>query len=404
MNAITNLKTILLFTIVAIFSTPTYSNGWPNWTPDSAVVPFFFSSDSLGNTVGVAGVAKGIYQPQMSLLAMGMYSDKDTYATYGALANYQPGGRWLMGTELYNGKFVDNDYFLGEQGSNDSSSSDATVTTGYEEKYRFSFRYIFPWGEGERLGVAAGYAPNRQINGSTPHDSGVSSFEVQPFYASRELDANYQEAEETWGVKLKFEWNNQNDNRNPTEGSKTQFEVTYSPEYKDDASWALVAFQNSQYWDIGPLTDFFNKQVLAFSVYTADTPTWNNCSNNKCNRPPEYEGVKLGGLFRLRSFTAGRYHGRSAINYTAEYRVMPEWQPLGTWPLFSLYNVPWWQWVAFADVGRVADEYNLKTLHEDMKWSAGGAIRFQVEGIVVRTEISWGSEDNLFRVMVNQPF
>lgn len=39
-----------------------------------------------------------------------------------------------------------------------------------------------------------------------------------------------------------------------------------------------------------------------------------------------------------------------------------------------------------------------------MKWSAGGAVRFQVEGIVVRTEISWGSEDNLFRVMVNQPF
>lgn len=165
-----------------------------------------------------------------------------------------------------------------------------------------------------------------------------------------------------------------------------------------------MALHNSQYWDIGPLNDFFNKQVLAFSVYTADTPTWNNCSNNQCQRPPEYESVKLGGLFRLRSFTAGRFHGRSAISYTAEYRVMPEWQPLGSWPVFSLYNVPWWQWVAFTDVGRVADEYNLKTLHEDMKWSAGGAIRFQVEGVVVRTEVAWGSEDSIFRVMVNQPF
>ncbi|EAR53895.1 hypothetical protein SKA34_16093 [Photobacterium sp. SKA34] len=39
-----------------------------------------------------------------------------------------------------------------------------------------------------------------------------------------------------------------------------------------------------------------------------------------------------------------------------------------------------------------------------MKWSAGGTIRFQVEGVVVRTEITWGSEESTSRVMVNQPF
>ncbi|UGA54557.1 BamA/TamA family outer membrane protein [Vibrio sp. VB16] len=404
MKVLTFLVSLISSFILLVCSTPAYSNGWPNWVPDSAVVPFFFTSDSMGNTVGVAGVATGILQPQMSLLVMGLYSDKDTYVTYGALANYQAPGNWLLGIELYNGKFVDYDYYLGDQGNNNSSSLDVTETTGIEEKYRFSFRYILPWGEGENLGVAAGYTPNREVKGSNPFTSGVSSFEIQPFFASRELSTNDQSAEETWGVKLEFDWNNQNDNRNPTEGSRTQIEVTYSPEYKDDSQWAIVALHNSQYWDIGPLNDFFNKQVLAFSVYTADTPTWNNCSNNQCQRPPEYESVKLGGLFRLRSFTAGRFHGRSAISYTVEYRVMPEWQPLGSWPVFSLYNVPWWQWVAFTDVGRVADEYNLKTLHEDMKWSAGGAIRFQVEGVVVRTEVAWGSEDSIFRVMVNQPF
>ena len=83
---------------------------------------------------------------------------------------------------------------------------------------------------------------------------------------------------------------------------------------------------------------------------------------------------------------------------------MPDWQPLEEWPIFNLYDVPWWQWVAFIDVGRVADEFSLSTLHEEMKWSSGGAIRFQVEGIVVRTEMSKGSEESLFRVMINQPF
>lgn len=83
---------------------------------------------------------------------------------------------------------------------------------------------------------------------------------------------------------------------------------------------------------------------------------------------------------------------------------MPDWQPLQNWPIFDLYNVPWWQWVVFTDVGRVADEYNLATLHQDMRSSFGGAIRFQIEGIVVRTEMAWSSEESVFRVMVNQPF
>lgn len=81
--------------------------------------------------------------------------------------------------------------------------------------------------------------------------------------------------------------------------------------------------------------------------------------------------------------------------------MIPEWQPLSEWSAFNWYNVPWWQWVAFAVVGRVADSYNLSELHSDMKWSAGGAVRFQVEGVVVQTEMAWGSEESTFRVMVN---
>lgn len=404
MRKLKKIRTLFFVLFLSSVSLPSYGNGWPNWTPDSAIVPFFFTSDSMGNTVGVAGVTKGIGQPQMSLLAMGLYSDKHTYATYVALANYKAASRWLVGAELYNGKFVDSDYYLGDQGNNNSSSFDVTETTGYESKHRLSFRYILPWGEGKQREAAAGFSPTRSLTSSNPLTSGVTSLEFQPFFSSRDLDVNYQEAEDTWGLKLRFDWNNQNDDRNPTEGSRTQVDFTYSPKYKDDNEWVTFTLHNSQYWDLGPLTDLFNKQVIAFNFYTADTPTWNDCVASNCKRPPEYEGVKLGGLFRLRSFTSGRFHGRSAISYTAEYRVMPEWQPLETWPVFSLYDVPWWQWVAFVDIGRVADEYNLKTLHDDMKWSAGGAVRFQVEGIVVRTEMAWGSEESIFRVMVNQPF
>lgn len=83
---------------------------------------------------------------------------------------------------------------------------------------------------------------------------------------------------------------------------------------------------------------------------------------------------------------------------------MPTWQPLGGWPVFNWYNLPWWLWVVFAEAGRVAESYHLSTLHSDMKWSAGGGVRFQIEGIVVRTEAALGTEESRFQVMINQPF
>ena len=58
----------------------------------------------------------------------------------------------------------------------------------------------------------------------------------------------------------------------------------------------------------------------------------------------------------------------------------------------------------FAEIGRVADEYDLKTLHTDMQWNLGLAARFQVEGIVVRAEYAKASDESAFRVMINQPF
>ncbi len=46
---------------------------------DKAFVPFYFSTESLGHTLGVAGVAKGVGQPQAALFGMALYTDKDSY-------------------------------------------------------------------------------------------------------------------------------------------------------------------------------------------------------------------------------------------------------------------------------------------------------------------------------------
>ncbi|UTZ23162.1 BamA/TamA family outer membrane protein [Vibrio campbellii] len=372
---------------------------------DSAFVPFYFSTETLGSTVGLAGVAKGVGQPQAALFGMGLYSEKDSYVGFLSAFNYALSSNLLFSTQMYQARFDDNPYYLGDQGSNSSSTEDKTVTNGDEENYKLEFKYLLPWGNVREHGLLGAFQPVRDVSFASPVDSGVSSIIFTPFYSSRELDIYNDKKEEATGFSLTFDWDNRDSVRNTTRGSHTSFDLTTGAEsLQSEDLWLKWEFQNSQYYSLGPLGDWFDQQVLAFDFYTADTPTWNKCDGAVCARPPEQEQARLGGLYRLRGYTAGRYHGRSAIHYSAEYRVLPDWQPLDDIPLINYYDLPWWQWVAFAEVGRVADDYDLKTLHEDMKWNVGGAVRFQVEGIVVRAEMAKGADEGTFRVMINQPF
>jgi len=372
---------------------------------DSAFVPFYFSTETMGSTIGLAGVAKGVGQPQAALFGMGLYSEKDSYVGFLSAFNYALSPNLLFSTQMYQARFNDNPYYLGDQGSNNSSTEDKTVTNGDEENYRLEFKYLLPWGNVREHGLLGAFQPVRDVSFASPVDSGVSSIIFTPFYSSRELDIYNDKKEEATGFSLTFDWDNRDSVRNTTRGSHTSFDLTTGAEsLQSEDLWLKWEFQNSQYYSLGPLGDWFDQQVLAFDFYTADTPTWNKCDGLMCARPPEQEQVRLGGLYRLRGYTAGRYHGRSAIHYSAEYRVLPDWQPLDDIPLINYYDLPWWQWVAFVEVGRVADDYDLKTLHEDMKWNVGGAVRFQVEGIVVRAEMARGADEGTFRVMINQPF
>lgn len=375
-----------------------------SWYSDFKVVPFGFISDSIGNSIGAAGLLKGVGQPQAALLGAAFVSDKGSYVTYLGEYNYQLSDRWLVDSDAYLAQFNDYNYYLGEATRNHSDFDDYVETDGRESRIQAKFRYVLPLGLGKEQAAKASYSPRRTITGMTPWDSGVTTLGIAPFYKTRKLDdIDYDEADSTWGATFSVDWDNRDSTRNTTQGSHTIFNYTYAPDLGNDESWSTWEFQNSQYFDIGSLGNLFNKQVIAFDFYTAGTPSWEQGSDGK-HRPPEYAGVRLGGLYRQRGFSSGRFTGRAAINYSLEYRVMPDWQPLQNWPVFDWYNVPWWQWVLFTDVGRVADDYDLAELHENMQVSYGGAVRFQVEGVVVRAEMAWGDEESMFRVMVNQPF
>ncbi|WP_407332010.1 BamA/TamA family outer membrane protein [Enterovibrio sp. 27052020O] len=384
---------------------------------DIEAVPFAFSTEAMGLSAGIAGLWKQAGQPQASLFVAGLGTSKSTWMGFISANNYtfSPESRWLVSAQFYEGDFKQFDYFLGEAASNSSSFDDRLTADSRDAQHHIGFRYILPWGAGEQQPIRAALSPRREVDGDTPWSSGVSSLELRPFYQAQKLTgegvdapSDFSSADDVWGLETRFRWDNRDSLNSPTTGSLSDVIVTVDPGSDNRASWWQWEVNQSWYWNLGAWKDIANQQVLAFNVYTSDTPSWDNTTTmngqTEFHRPPEFASARLGGLYRLRSYQSGRFAGRSALNYSLEYRVMPEWQPLDEMPVFNWYDVPWWQWVLFADVGRVANEYDVAELHRDMKWSGGVAMRFQVEGIVVRSEMAWGSEEGLFRVMINQPF
>ncbi|WP_428774974.1 BamA/TamA family outer membrane protein [Vibrio sp.] len=402
--ALLRLITLLLCSglmIVSSVSSATESTPEPR---DRALLPYYFNTDTLGNTVGVAGVMKGIGQPQAGLFGLGLYSDKKSHISLLAAFDYALGDSWLFNGQVYQARLNKSPYYVDQQGGNDSAITDLTLTDGRESYAEAEFRYLLPWGSVASRGLDAAFDHRRDVQFGSPLETGISSVIVKPFYTYRKL-ASLSESERATGVSIKFDWDNRDVKQNPTRGSHSSLDLTLGgDEWRRDRSWWKWELQTSQYYALGPLGQTLDQQVIAFDFYAADTPSWADCDQQTCTLPPEQEQVRLGGLYRLRGYTAGRYHGRSAIHYSLEYRATPRWQPLNDIPVINYYHFGWWQWVAFAEIGRVSNQADWAQLHKDMRWTLGGGIRFQVEGITVRTEMATSADEQSLVVMINQPF
>ncbi len=67
-------------------------------------------------------------------------------------------------------------------------------------------------------------------------------------------------------------------------------------------------------------------------------------------------------------------------------------------------DIDWVQYVAFAELGRVAPKWRLDELHSDMKWSIGGGVRAMVNHIIVRLDYAFSDEASSGQLFIGQPF
>lgn len=394
------------------------------------IVPFAFHSDTLGLSVGATAGARGWLQPQATLRGTVVGADTGSkYLFLGAEDLQFPWTRRL---------FVDVNFSIGEfsqidiyqdgnpdytdetAGSNDSDPDDFVEGEGNDNFMDIKFKYLLPIGYGRNntkstvvlrdgLRVAGGLDCKKW----NPFTDGVSLFAVKFFYRNQdvEIEDTGEDVEiKTSGAEFSLAYNTTDFTVNPSRGSLQQISLARDWSQLDESNpWTTIDFSWSKYLSLGT-GKYARERVLAFSFWIIDTPTWDEYDTEDgekiYHRPPSYAGATIGGLDRMRGYTAGRFHSRSAVYYAAEYRHFLHWNPLRDMRFLHKLNVhvDWLQLAVFAEYGRVADEFDMSELHTDMKWSSGAGIRAFVNHLLVRIDSGVSEEDAKVQMTIGHPF
>jgi hypothetical protein len=410
------------------------------------ILPYAFSSDSMGLTGGIVGIANGYVQPQMSIVATAFGGEslevKDNVGSGNAetknanskgialvVYGYRPSFSKRTFISFYGSYAYYPNQRIYLDGSNDSqkvSPDDPIIdqqltasplyTQGYNNWAYMRFRYVLPWGENHdnpitTYRLSKGLPVNRDsYGGGTPFATGRTIVELQPFFTRWTADKLAEEPEwKTTGLRAIFEHDNTDYISSPSRGYG--FKLQYSKDFGGSGStqsWDAFEGKYSHYFEL-PALKHTRQNVIALNAWSAYSPSWDHGSTLHQNglidthRPPPWEGARLGGWNRLRAYDSNRFSDKAAIYYAMEYRVIPSFNPLKneTWlPV----PIDWFQAVLFAEAGRVAPEYDITTLHTAMKSDVGFSIRALAAKIPVRFDMAFGSEGSNMWVMVQHPF
>ena len=127
-------------------------------TPQSLVLPYFFSSESLGLSYGVGGGVSGYFQDQMSLMGAALFSTKGAKAVYfiGSQIQLPKTQRLFLDVRFSLGRYPDQrgyfngnpDYEHERAGSNESSDDNYVLANATDDWLDFDFEYVLPIGAG----------------------------------------------------------------------------------------------------------------------------------------------------------------------------------------------------------------------------------------------------------------
>ena len=374
-------------------------------------LPYIFSSESteFGGGVGIATLGYGQETLAITATAFGSVNGSagaifvNRNLRLGSQSRFFVDSNFLFGYYGRIKSYVDgNPNFPDERaGSNESSQLNFIEHPGHDHIAEIRFKYLLPIGHARDTIVHHYFLDHgllaKNPSGGTswdPFESGRTTLSITPFYRRMDVgSATGVDKQDSSGLEFQLERNNTDLPINPRTGSYQRFSFFRDGEVLgSEGTWSKFEIQWGKFVPLGE-SGWFRDQVLAFDIFTSDIPTWDDG-----NRPPHFNASTLGGYFRLRGYPSLRFHDRSAVHYSAEYRVIPRWNAL------EGVGFEWWQFSLFADVGRVAPSYNFRELHSNMRYNIGLGIRGLADYLVLRADLAYGDEGLEIQLMAGHPW
>ncbi|MFD2229533.1 BamA/TamA family outer membrane protein [Alkalimarinus sediminis] len=399
----------------------------PNKTAESLILPFAFSTETMGLNLGLGAMASGYFQDQMTVGATA-FGGEISYGVGAGLWNFR-----LPGTDRLYFSIVGMEGYYPDQrayattrdefhtsplaGSNDSSPDDYIEANGSSNWWEMKLEFSLPFGATANKGMVNyetrnGLLISEPSGGDkwNPLTSGASVVLLRQFnrYQSFEQEERFLDGA-VHAVELGLLYDNTDFPVNPSKGSKQYISVSHDAAWlESDHQWTFLEFDASKYYSFGE-SEHAYQRVLALNFWTGYSSSWAVEYNDEgkqrvANAPPYNEGASLGGFYRMRGYSQNRFHDKAAIYMTAEYRYTLKYNPVEGVKWLRFLKLDWFQLVPFIEAGRVAPEYTANALLNDLKYDGGVSLRSMMAGLVVRADVAVSEEGGSLWFMVDHPF
>jgi hypothetical protein len=389
------------------------------------ILPYAFYHNTFKGVVGLFAGIKGFAQEQTTAKIGGLASINGSYYGYCIIEDLQMPyfNRLYIRPDLYVGRLGSLKRYIGVSkngapaGSNNSDEGSFIELEGSDVWVENTFKVLLPIGDGkDKVILNPKFKKGKIISGIgggsslNPFESGRSFIGVKTINRYMDLKNDKMKLkQETNAAEFFISHENMDYFFNPTIGTHTRLSYTIEPGWFGSTSKSqILKGEFNCYLPLYDRNSDDSPRVLAFHFHTADTPSWweTEIKDGKTvyHRPQLFAGANLGGLKYLRGYKDYRFYDKASIYYSAELRQNLPWNPFNEWEFTRKIGIDFIQAVAFFDLGRVAPEWKLKTLHTDMKYSVGGGLRIFIDGMVARLDVAYGNEGAAVQMFIDHPF
>ncbi|MDX2320008.1 MAG: BamA/TamA family outer membrane protein [Moritella sp.] len=401
----------------------------PNKVTEKLLLPYLFSTESMGLNIGVGGMVSGYHQDQMTIggtafggdvsygVGAGVWdyrlpkTDRLYFSILGMLGYYPDQRAYASPRDTYTP--------ISEPlaGSNDSSNDSYIEANGSSNWWEMKLELSLPIGATRNQGMvkyetSRGLLTSEPTGGESwnPLDTGASVLILRQFNRYQSFETGPNAIDGTiHAFELGLLYNNTDFAINPSTGSSQYIAVTHDPAWLDsDRRWTFIDLEMSKYVSLGQ-SKTASQRIIAMNFWTGYSPSWqleydNAGGQQVTDSAPYNEGATLGGFYRMRGYDQNRFHDKAAIYGSLEYRYTFKYNPIADIRWLKFLRLDWFQLVGFAEAGQVAGTYTTNALFADIKTDVGLSLRSLMAGVVIRADIAVSDESTNLWLMVDHPF